>query len=110
MGILSGKKTWEIRGTTTKVRQVVRLAQSGSGMLVGEARAMDCLRLDPASLHLHAEKHCIKDLSIVTYRKVFAWVLQDATRYDQPKPYKHPQGVIMWVRLDAPRGVSQKLP
>jgi hypothetical protein len=42
--ILSGRKTWEIRGTRTNNRRMVRLAQSGSGMLMGEVRITNCTR------------------------------------------------------------------
>jgi hypothetical protein len=103
--ILSGRKTWEIRGTPTKVRRLVQLAQSGSGLLVGEARVTECLRLDLHDMSNHTEKHCIHDLSIVTYRSIYAWVLEDAKRHAVPKPYKHPQGAITWVKLDKPESV-----
>merc|ERR1712139_511482 len=101
--ILSGRKTWEIRGTYTKKRRVIQLAESGTGKLVGEARLVDCIGpLSLEELSKYEEKHRIADLSIVKYAHIFAWVLQDATRHAEPKPYKHPMGAITWVRLDVP--------
>lgn len=105
--ILNGRKTWEIRGTSTHVRRVVRLAQSGTGHLVGEARVTNCFCIDREDLPNHTDKHCIQDVSIVTYRRIYAWVLQDAMRYPEPTPYKHPRGAITWVRLDAPEATTE---
>merc|ERR1712066_1216612 len=104
--ILSGKKTWEIRGTSTKNRRVVRLAQSGSGHLVGEIKITNCLRVSAEDLVRNVDKHCIADLGIVKYRHIFAWVLACPKRYDEPMPYHHPVGAIMWINLDARRDTS----
>lgn len=32
-------------------------------------------------------------------------MLEDAKRHAVPKPYKHPQGAITWVKLDKPESV-----
>lgn len=29
----------------------------------------------------------------------WAWVLENAIRYDTPIPYEHPQGAVIWVSL-----------
>jgi hypothetical protein len=97
--ILTGQKTWEIRGVRTSVRRVISLAQSGSGHLVGEAKVINCIPLELADLPNHVAKHCVQDVSIVQYRTIFAWELQDAWRYPQPRPYNHPMGAVTWVRL-----------
>merc|ERR1711904_726325 len=80
----------------------------GSGHLVGEARVTGCIQLNKEDLPNHKDKHCIEDASIVKYRKIFAWVLEDARRYSTPRPYHHPMGAITWVRLpvDAPSLVA----
>ena len=100
--ILSGQKTWEIRGTSTKNRRMVRLAQRGSGTLVGEVRIIDCVRVNLEDLPHHFEKHRISEIGTVKYRVIYAWVLEGAVRYPEPKPYVHPKGAITWIRLDAP--------
>ena len=92
--ILQGHKTWEIRGTPTKKRQVIQLARSGSGLLLGQARITDCLRIDLDDMAKHNDKHC---MCYHTYPKIYAWVLKDVKKHAVPKPYKHPHGAINWV-------------
>ena len=108
--IFEHNKTWEIRGERTRKRGRVAIAASGTGTLVGEATFVNCLevgRYEQATKKLrpfdqttkhhkvflgnHFSKHRIKDLSTVKYPKVFAWVLAEAVRYENPVPYKHPQ-------------------
>ena len=97
--ILSGRKTWEIRGKRTNVRGVVALAQSGTGHLVGEATVTNCFELQLADMPNHVDKHCIQDLSIVKYDQIFAWELRNAKRFLEPKCYEHKQGAVIWVKL-----------
>ena len=87
-------------------------------MLVGEATLVDCFvvgkyieetkSLVPYSekesdvqlfLGYHFDKHRIKDLSIITYPVIYAWVLDKPKRYASWKRYKHPSGAIKWVKL-----------
>ena len=81
---------------------MIQLAESGSGLLLGQARITDCLRIDLDDMAKHTEKHCIVDLAHVTYPKIYAWVLKDVKTHAVPKPYKHPHGAITWVKLDKP--------
>ena len=39
--ILSGKKTWELRGSATKIRGRIALVASGSGTVVGTCDLVD---------------------------------------------------------------------
>jgi len=101
--ILSGGKTWEVRSTRTTFRGRVHLAQSGTGMLVGEVRITDCIAVTKAMLARCVKKHRItRDHSraVANYRRVFAWVLADAMRYSSPISYRHPPGAVIWVRTD----------
>lgn len=114
--IFDNGKIWEIRGERCTKRGRFCIAQSQSGLIMGEATMVDCLKvgklkdgkLKPFSKsnrkHFIAKecnmpKHRIEDMSIVTYPKVFAWVLRDATRYNPPLPYEHVQGCVKWVTL-----------
>lgn len=45
------------------------------------------------------EKHRIKDLGIVTYSHIWAWVLEDVVKYDQEIPYIKKRGAMVWVKL-----------
>jgi len=40
--ILDGKKTWEIRGGRTTVRETVGLIRIGSGTVIGVCDVVDC--------------------------------------------------------------------
>jgi len=118
--ILDNGKVWEIRGERCLKRGRFAIAASGTGTLVGEATLVDSLpvgkynaeskELEPyrnekkyrrlfMAKEWNMPKHRIKDLSIVTYPKVYAWVLDDAVRYKKPVPYDHPQGCVKWVKL-----------
>ena len=98
--VLKGLKTWEIRGVNTTKREVVALIQSGSGRAIGEARVIDSVPLSYSDLVENMDKHCIQDLSIVEYSKVYAWVLTNAMRYEIPQPYKRHKGAIIWIHLE----------
>ena len=98
--ILSGQKTWEIRGTQTTQRGTIHLALSGAGgQIAGQCRIVKSYAIDRKTLSNHFRKHRIEDLSIVTYRKPHVWEISHARRYKQPFVYDHPQGAVNWVRL-----------
>ena len=102
--ILDRKKTWEIRGTPCNVRGLIKLAESGSSQLMGEARVVGCISfkdLDEFKNHPEVWKSGIppEEMHMVKYRNIFAWVLEDAKRYTPSRPYTHPQGAVTWVRL-----------
>ena len=98
--ILSGSKTWEIRGVHTKKRGKIHLALSGGGgRIVGGCRLVDSFPIDRAELEKHVDKHCIDNTNTITYPRPHAWVMLDPVRYDKPFAYKHPYGAIKWVKL-----------
>ena len=47
-------------------------------------------------------RHHVPHWSTVPYKRVFAWVLQDAQRYVQPHHYEHEQGAV--IRAEHNRG------
>ncbi len=98
--ILSRQKTWEIRGCSTTRRGWVHLAQSrAGGKLVGCARLVGCRLVPRESFASHVAHHCVRNLTDVPHKKIYAWVLQDAARYSRPFSYKHAAGAVIWVRL-----------
>ncbi len=101
--ILSGKKTWEIRGTRTKTKTNVALIKSGSGRIIGTCDIVGCLGpflLD--DLKASKQLHCVPDdqLQIVNYRKIYAWVISNARGLEDPIEYQHPSGAVIWVDLN----------
>jgi len=97
--ILDGKKVWEIRSSNTKIRGQIALIQSGSSMIVGECNWIDCIALDENLYRKNQKLHCISDVNQMPYKKTYAWVIKDVIRYEKPKPYKHPNGAVIWVNL-----------
>lgn len=100
--ILAGRKTWEIRGMRTEVRGPIALIQSGSGCIVGTCDICNVVGpLSLSELRRNARKAgvALGDISKLPYRKTYAWVLRRAKRFSRPRPYTHPSGAVIWVRL-----------
>ena len=97
--ILDGKKTWEVRGSNTKIRGQIELIQSGSGLVVGECEIIDCKELSLKEYQNGFDKHQIMSATVLPYKKTYAWVVANARRYEIPRRYKHPNGAIIWVNL-----------
>ncbi len=98
--ILVGEKDWEIRGCATTRRGWVHLAQSrAGGTLVGRARLVDCVQIARSTFMKHVHHHCVPRLSMVPYKRIFAWVLEDAERFMRPLVYKHRQGAVIWTTV-----------
>lgn len=101
--ILAGRKTWEIRGTRTKIRGTIGLIESGSGTIVGCCELIDCVGpLSLSEMQRTVEKHGITLEHLehnLPYLNPYAWVLSKARRLKQPKPYDHPLGAIIWVKI-----------
>jgi hypothetical protein len=102
--ILAGKKTWEIRGTSTKRRGLIHLAQSKSGQLRGRAKLVGCRQLDRRTLMQHKRFHQLPNVKMVKYKKIWAWILKDAEPYDVPFDYSHKQGAVIFVTVRSHMG------
>ena len=97
--ILAGAKIWEIRGAPTNLRGPVFLAASGTRALVGRVTITNCFEIGHDDLPKYVHQHCIADCSIVRYKRVFAWALEGAERFEVPREYTHARGAITWVKL-----------
>lgn len=100
--IFSAAKTWEIRGTRTKVEGRIGLIESGSGKVMGDAELVECVGpLSLAELKRNARKAGTIPSKIdeLPYEKTYAWVMKNARRSRKPKSYIHPRGAIIWVKL-----------
>ena len=117
--ILSGRKTWEIRGEATKKRCRVAVLEkgetSGTATIRGDVDIVDCVLVghwdgqqwqaptrqeDYLWSDENKCKHCIQDMETVKYRNAYAWVLQTAKKYEKPVDFQRPRGPVTWVRLD----------
>jgi len=103
--ILAGKKTWDIRGSNTKIRGEIALIKSGSGTVVGTCEVVDVIGpLEFSELEPNIDKHCVSEDQLERvfgkYKKLYAWVLGNAVALPSPVDYSHPNGAIIWVNLD----------
>ena len=96
--ILAGLKTWEIRGRPTAKRGWIHLAESqAGGKLMGRARLVKCLQLSREAFNIHRKRHCVPSWGMVPYDTPYAWVLEDAEKFEKPFEYEHKQGAVSWV-------------
>jgi hypothetical protein len=92
--ILEGRKTWEIRGKSTSVRERIALIKDGSKRVFGTAALVDCLGpFTLKELAEHQDKHQLPpEILAETVKKLdgtaFVWVLSDVRVLVQPQPYK----------------------
>lgn len=99
--ILSGQKVWEIRGSNTKNTGLIGLIESGSGKIVGTAELIATRTLTLEEYQQAKNYHCIPEELTRTapYKNIYAWELKNAVQFEQPIPYTHPQGAVIWVNL-----------
>jgi hypothetical protein len=91
-------KTWEMRSMRTNVRGKIGLIESGTGLIIGEAILVACSHNPIPADDRYFEHHKVSDVELLKKWK-YAWCLLDAKRFDEPIPYKHPKGAVIWVKL-----------
>jgi hypothetical protein len=104
--ILSGKKTWEMRSTQTKQRNVVALIRKGQpGKIIGTVEIIDSIGpLSKEELLANQSKHLMTAERIDSpeaskYR--YAWVLKNPKLLKQPISFEQKSGAVIWVNLDS---------
>jgi hypothetical protein len=101
--ILTGKKSWEIRGANTNIREQIALIRSGSGLVVGICDLVGCkgpLSLKEYNRNSRKVGLRIRDIhSRLPYSTTFAWIIANPRRLQRPIPYVHPRGAIIWIKL-----------
>ena len=101
--ILRKKKTWEMRGSRTTIRETVGLIPSRSGTVVAVCDLVDCIGpLSAAQFRKNAARAGLRpcEAQLGYYRETYAWVLANVRILKSPVPYRHPPGAIIWVRLE----------
>jgi len=97
--ILDGDKEIEIRGHNTKKRGVIALIESGTGMIKGEVELFNSTPFSEKIQGLYS-MHWLTDHQIhhLGYKNPHAWWMEFPVKYENPIPYDHPQGAVMWVK------------
>ncbi|MCF6409888.1 ASCH domain-containing protein [Pseudalkalibacillus salsuginis] len=100
--ILDGKKTWEIRGSNTKIRSRIALIKRGTGMIFGTADLIGCRKISFEEYKKGESFHCVSQENGISlpYKNTYAWILTDPNLFETPHPYDHPKGAVIWVKLD----------
>lgn len=101
--ILSGEKTWELRGSNTARRGEIALIESGTGTIVGTCVVEDTKGpLSLSQLKRSKAMHGVAPKEFgdePPYKRTYAWILGRARRLPKPVPYRHPSGAVIWVSL-----------
>ena len=99
--LLKGTKTWEIRGSATRIRGRIALIRAGSGLVVGTADLVDCRPLTQEEFRHATVYHRIpaSQTPHVAYKQIFAWVMRHPEAFTEPIFYRHPRGAVIWVDL-----------
>ncbi len=103
--ILDNGKDWEMRSRVTRLRGAIGLIESRSGQVVGVTEIVDCHGpLSQAAVLANLHRHRIPEAMVRAGRVAkwnCAWELRSAARLVRPVRYRHPQGAVIWVTLDA---------
>lgn len=98
--ILQGKKTWELRGSHTHVRERIYIIESKTSLIVGECEVIDSIALSQEDYEMNRDKHQVsKNFSDISYKKLHAWVLDKVFAYEKPIPHIHTPGTVIWVNF-----------
>ena len=97
--ILNGEKTWEIRGSNTKIRGTISLIKSGTGKIFGTVVLTKCFAVTDSAFDQGFKNHRIPESIPNRYKQRYVWELSSPILFKEPIPYKHPQGAVIWVNL-----------
>ena len=98
--ILSGEKDWEIRSRNTLRRGWIHLAQSrGGSRLLGRVQLVDSFELTKTEFIAQKTHHCVPCSSEMPYKRMYAWVLENAQRFPKLFGFEHAKGAVIWVKV-----------
>lgn len=97
--ILRGEKHWEMRSKPTKIRGRIALIEAGTGLIVGEANLTGSPTYSIGHIMHEYSRHRVDD-ALLLEKWRFPWVMHLVQCYNEPIPYKHPKGAVIWVNLE----------
>ncbi|USS39948.1 ASCH domain-containing protein [Thermococcus aggregans] len=99
--IVEGKKEWEIRKSSTKIRGEVYIINRG--FAIGKAELVDVLGpFTPEELKDYKEKHMAEYDFLKEYsngKKLYAWVFKNPVKFEKPLEVIMPKGAQIWVNI-----------
>lgn len=102
--ILEGKKTWEIRGSNTNIRERIGLIASGSGEIKGFIDLVDSKKINPEDFDKYSNNHLIPkekyNSQNMPYKNTHAWVLKNPEKLKKGIKFKHKKGCVIWINLE----------
>ncbi len=110
--IVEGKKRWEIRRYPTSVRGRVGILSGDK--LIGTVEIHGSKGpFTPEELREHQDKHLADEQLLKEYargRKLWAWELRDARKFEEPVDVVPKRGQRTWVKLDEAGEAQQPRP
>lgn len=98
--ILSGEKSIELRSSNTNIRGRIGIIKSGTKKVYGEADLVDSREITDEEYYNLVDKHRVNvKREDVSYKKIYAWTLENPVLYKEPKEYDHKLGCVIWVNL-----------
>lgn len=102
--ILSGEKTWEIRGSNSNIRGRIALIASGTGEVKGYVDIVNSILLDGETFDKSKDKHQIPEerysSNKMPYNKTYAWVLKNPKKLINGIPFEGKKGCVIWINLE----------
>ena len=101
--ILNGQKTWELRSKRTAKRERIALIESGSRLIKGTCEIVGVRgALRKSTLLKNLDKHQVPQERIeagLGRKRVYAWVMADPKRLDNPPAVPKVIGPVVWIDL-----------
>ena len=108
--IVNGKKKWEIRTRKTSKRGEIYIITNGK--IIGKAKIIDVKGpFTVNDLAKHENKHQVNREILEKYakqRKLYAWVLSEPVKFDNPIKIEIPRGAIVWVKIKQRQNKEEK--
>ncbi|AEH24990.1 ASCH domain-containing protein [Pyrococcus yayanosii] len=99
--IVEGRKVWEIRKNSTRIRG--RIVIISGRKALGTVELVDVLGpFTPEELVEHEDKHLASYEFLKRYsngKKLYAWVLANPEKFEHPRDVAVPPGAQVWVNL-----------
>ena len=91
-----------IQYSTVNVRGEPKRGLASQGKIWGTVDLIGSQKVSMDDLTENVEKHQIVDLSVITYKKIFAWELDNAKRFAEPIRHLPKKSCQVWMSVDYP--------